>query len=79
MGVYPIRKSGNQYKCLQITKQFALYDTVKIFRKDGTCATGEIVFISDDEVQVTGPYLPVISVSLCDIEDIEDWKRPENW
>ena len=79
MAVYPIQKRGNQYKCLKITKQAGLYDTVKIYCKDGNCVTGEIIYMSDDEVQVTGPYLPIRSIELCDIENIQDWKPPEYW
>lgn len=79
MAVYSMGMSGEKYKTLEVTRRFKVFDTVTIYLREGKLINGEIVFIGDDEVYVTGPYMPIHEIKFKDITDVTQWNAPADW
>ena len=79
MAVYSIGRNGKKNMALQVTKQFRVFDTVEITFRDGKKIQGEIIYIEEEKVYVTGPYMPNEIIDLREITDIISWNAPESW
>lgn len=79
MAVYSSQRDGQQYRCIEVTRRFKVFDTVIIICRDGRKKEGEIIFIDKDNIHITGPYVPIEKIKLKEILDVEPWEPPESW
>ena len=79
MAVYSIGRNGKKHMALQVTRQFKVFDTVEITLRGGKKTRGEIIYIEEGKVHVTGPYVPNEEIDLKEIIDIISWNAPESW
>ena len=79
MSVYSLKSGGEKYRVLQVSRQFKVLDAVTVHLRDGKTINGKIIFIEEDKVLVTGPYIPIEEILLSEIFDIIPWDLPEEW
>jgi hypothetical protein len=79
MAVYSSQRDGQQYRCIEVTRRFKVFDMVTITCKDGREINGEIIYIDKGSLQISGPYLPIEEIKLKSIFDINKWEPPESW
>ncbi len=78
MAVYSIKTDGDQ-RVLEVTEQFKVFDLVTITLEDGQTINGEIIYIREEEIYVTGPYGPIETFKLHEILNITSWYTTEGW
>ena len=77
MAVYSVNGGGQRILC--VTARFQVFDTVTITCRDGTSRNGEIVYIGEHQLHITGPYEPISVIEFDKITQVYDWPRPEEW
>ena len=77
MAVHSVNGGGQRILC--VTARFQVFDTVTITCRDGTCIKGEIVYIGEKDLYITGPYEPIETIKFKEITQVREWPRPEEW